>query len=89
LADLTFKSHAAIKAAVHKELVHSGTWPAGLGSRFNRLFEMRSTGDYGGEASVEVEDARAAALWAREIVEAVHRLHPQEFAFAKLDEGEA
>jgi len=53
------------------------------------LFEMRSTGDYGGEASVEVEDARAAALWAREIVEAVHRLHPQEFAFAKLDEGEA
>lgn len=88
LEGATFKSHAAVKAAVHRDLVHTGVWPAELGALFNRLFEMRSTGDYGGDASVAVADAELAAGWARKVVEAVHRLHPEEFPLGRTEEGE-
>jgi uncharacterized protein (UPF0332 family) len=84
---VTFKSHGAIKAAVHRDLVHSGRWPKEHGALFNQLFELRSTGDYGGEISVTQEDAALALTWARRLVEAVHLIHPDVFPLADSEDA--
>ena len=69
----TFKKHSSVEAAVHRDLVKSGRWPAGLGSDYRSLRTLRSTGDYGGLEHVTTEQARQAIGAAERIVEAVRR----------------
>jgi len=47
LEDRTFRRHSAVEAAVHRDLVRSGRWPAARGANYSRLFALRLTGDYG------------------------------------------
>lgn len=82
----TFRRHAAVEAAVHRDLVRTGKWPAAAGANYSRLFELRQTGDYGVAEHVRPQDARQAVEAARDILSAVSAEHPEEFAWP--DEGE-
>ena len=77
----TFTRHRAVEAAVHRDLVRPGRWPAALGAQYTRLFELRQTGDYGVAEHVSPDDARSAIDAAAEILAAVNRLHPDRFPF--------
>jgi len=77
-----FVKHSAVEAAVHKELVRTGLWPAELGNGFSRLFQLRSRGDYGGGRHVSPADTAEAIRIAAEILQAVARDHPDEFRLA-------
>ena len=68
----TFAKHAAVEAAVHRDLVKSGRWDPSLGRAYSELVILRQTGDYGGGTHVSVEEAREAVAKARRILEAVH-----------------
>lgn len=67
----SFRKHSAVEAAVHRELVRSGRWPAALGKAYSRLQARRLTGDYGGELHVSTDEATAAIAEATEIVKRV------------------
>lgn len=67
----SFSKHTALRAAVHRDLVHSGQWPAELGTGLDFLMDLRETGDYGGLAQVSPQDAKMAVDKARDILEAV------------------
>lgn len=73
----SFERHSAVQAAVHRDLVRPGLWAPELGALYSKLFELRSTGDYGGLVEVTSDDARLAAEWAGRIVRAVHERHPE------------
>jgi len=73
----TFSKHAAVRAAVHRDLVHPGEWPQDLGRAYEFLIDLRQTGDYGGVAQVSQDDAGAAVKEAEEIVEAIRRSCPE------------
>jgi uncharacterized protein (UPF0332 family) len=75
----TFRRHSAVEAAVHRDLVRAGKWPAERGAAYARLFELRQTGDYGVGEHVTAQDARRAAEAARDILAAVAGDHPDEF----------
>ena len=64
----TFVRHTALRAAVHRDLVHTCIWPAALGETFDALWELRDTGDYGGAMHVSADDATAAVAAARSIL---------------------
>ena len=66
-----FSKHTAIRAAVHRDLVHAGVWPSALGEAFDALWELRDTGDYGGGVHVSADDAKEAIAAAKAIVSAV------------------
>ena len=73
----TFSKHAAIRAAVHRELVKSGEWSADLGKAYEVLLDLREKGDYGGLMRVSQEEAKTAVEKAGEIIEAVRRTCPE------------
>ncbi|MFO7897920.1 MAG: HEPN domain-containing protein [Planctomycetota bacterium] len=73
----SFKTHSAIRAAVHGDLVKSAEWPPELGQAFSSLLQLRATGDYGGLADVSTEDAELALVKARSILDAVGRMCPE------------
>jgi uncharacterized protein (UPF0332 family) len=75
----TFTKHAAVESAVHRDLVKTGRWPVERGKEYSFLFELRSTGDYGGAEHVSDEEAREALEAARRILQAVHDASPQDF----------
>ena len=75
----TFRRHSAVEAAVHRDLVRSGRWPAARGATYTRLFELRQTGDYGVAEHVTPEDARQALEAARQILSAVAKARPEDF----------
>ncbi len=75
-----FRKHAAIRDAVHQELVHSGRWSAHLGQGYDDLIEARIIGDYGGDKHVSSDDAAQAIANARAILEAVRRDIPEPLA---------
>ncbi len=75
-----FTKHAAVRAAVHRELVKEGVWSVELGKDFDFLMEMRDVGDYGGVAHVTEEDADATIERAERIVQAVQRVLSGEIA---------
>jgi uncharacterized protein (UPF0332 family) len=54
------RKHSGIERAVHRDFVHSGKWPPDVGAAFSWLANLRYTGDYGGEAHVSPEEAKAA-----------------------------
>lgn len=72
-----FSKHTAIRAAIHRDLVHTGEWPEELGEAFDALWELRDIGDYGVDIHVSSEDANLVIDNARWILEAVSRSHPQ------------
>jgi uncharacterized protein (UPF0332 family) len=75
----TFHKHTAVEAAVHRDLVREGLWPAALGRAFSDLEEMREVGHYGGVKHVAPEEAARAIQMADDILRAVAKLRPQEF----------
>lgn len=66
-----------MRAAVHRELVHGGAWPAELGRTYDALMELRASGDYGGVQEVSSDDAAAAVNMARRIVDAAAKVCPE------------
>jgi uncharacterized protein (UPF0332 family) len=71
LRDRDFTKHSALRAAVHRDLVKEGEWPAELGKDFDFLMDLRETGDYGGLTRVSSDDARSAVEAAQRILDAV------------------
>lgn len=82
LRDQSFTKHAAIRAAVHRDLVKSGEWPEELGRDYDYLVDLREMGDYGGASHVDENDAKEALKKARAILKKVHdsavELFPQD-----------
>ena len=76
------ESHAAVWTAFHKERIKSRKWPEELGELFGRVREDRETGDYGGSAHVEPEEARKSLKAALAILEAIHKENPGKFPMA-------
>jgi uncharacterized protein (UPF0332 family) len=75
----TFSKHAAVEAAVHRDLVKGGRWPADLGEDYGSLWDLRITGDYGGAAHVTSSEAMKAVSAAERILRAVQRTCPGTF----------
>jgi len=84
LSDRTFSKHSAVEAAVHRDLVKSGKWPAELGKDYSQLVGLRETGDYGGGQHVSAKDAKDAVEKARRIVQAIR--HAESTAFPETDQ---
>ena len=72
----TFSKHAALRAALHRDLVRAGHWQAELGRAYDFLMDMRETGDYGGLVQVSRDDARMTLEKASCILEAVRTTCP-------------
>jgi uncharacterized protein (UPF0332 family) len=75
----SFRSHKAVEAAVHRDLVLSGRWPKNLGADYGFLHRLRNTGDYGGQTAVGADSALRAIEAAHRILDAVHRARPDLF----------
>lgn len=73
----SFVKHTAVERAVHRDLVKPGIWPVEVGAAFSWLVTLRSTGDYGGEEHVQLDDAKAAVEKARLILKAVRAIAPE------------
>jgi uncharacterized protein len=82
LEEKTFSKHAAVESAVHRDLVKPGLWPVERGQDYSLLFELRSTGDYGGSEHVSEEEAGEALEAARRILQIVRDAKPD---FTKPD----
>jgi len=65
-----FKKHAALRAALHKDLIKSREWPMERGKDYDLLTELRETSDYGEMARVTEQDARRAVEAAKRIIAA-------------------
>lgn len=71
LRDQYFTKHAQLRAAMHRDLVHTGEWRADLGGAFNELTNLRQKGDYGDQSHVSAEEIGTAIEYAVMILEAV------------------
>ncbi len=72
-----FSRHAAVEAAVHRDLVKAGRWPNELGAAYSTLVALRETADYGGGEHATRDDARSAVDAAARILDAVRLAHPE------------
>ena len=72
----TFSRHSGVRAALHRDLVHTGQWDEELGRAYDLLMDLRETADYGGMAHVAEASACAAIEKAAEIIEAVRLCCP-------------
>jgi uncharacterized protein (UPF0332 family) len=77
LRDRSFSKHTALRAALHRELIHTGSWVKELGLAFDFLLDMRETADYGGMADVSAENAAQAVQHAEQIIAAVREACPE------------
>ena len=68
LEEKSFVKHAAVEAAVHRDLVNTGRMPKELGKTYSTLLERRATGDYGVEKHVSPEEARDSIVGAERIL---------------------
>jgi hypothetical protein len=75
----TFSKHAALEAAVHRDLVKTARWPGDLGRDFSFCVELRGIGDYGAEVRVNAQQAADAIASARRILVAVRSALPSDF----------
>ncbi len=73
----SFSKHSAVRAALHRELVHSGQWSSELGNAFDFLMDLRETGDYGGLTQVSSDTAKMAVTKAEDILDAVKQTCPE------------
>ena len=74
-----FTKHAAVQAAVHRDLVKAGRWPADLGRDFSFCVDLRGVGDYGTEVRVDAKQAADAIASARRLLVAVRQALPASF----------
>jgi len=74
-----YRKHAAVGAAVHRELVGTGLWPKELGRAFSSLFEWRMLGDYAVGRHVPPDRAARAVDDAVAILHAVAGMCPDRF----------
>lgn len=79
LDERTFTKHSALEAAVHRDLVKTGKWPADLGRDFTFCLDMRSVSDYGTEVRVDAKQAADAIEAAHRILLAVRAALPLNF----------
>ena len=77
LRDQYFAKHTALRAAVHRDLIHGENWAPALGADFDMLAQLRMTGNYGGTSHVSPEQAAAALDAAQRILDAVRASCPQ------------
>lgn len=77
LRDRSFSKHAAVRTAVHREMVNTGKWPPDLGKDYDYLMDLRETGDYGGLTHVSESDALSAVDTGKRILEAVRTSCPE------------
>lgn len=75
----TFKKHAAVEAAVHRDLVKAGRWSTDLGRDFSFCGELRGVGDYGADVRIDAKQATDAIASARRILAAVRAALPADF----------
>lgn len=75
----TFAKHSALEAAVHRDLVKTGTWPTELGRDFTFCLDLRSVSDYGTEVRVDANQAADAIAAAHRILLAVQDALPVNF----------
>ena len=47
---MEFTRHAAVRAALHRDLIQSGALSVNLGRDYDFLLDLRETADYGGVA---------------------------------------
>lgn len=76
VAGRSFAKHKPVEAAVHRDLVMTGRWPKELGAAYAWLADIRTTGDYGGETHVALDEARRAVEKAAAIADEVRRALP-------------
>lgn len=72
-----FIKHTQVRAAVHRDLVKTGRWPAERGEDFSFLMRLRETGDYGGSMHVAENEAKEATTAAKKILDLVRNAHPE------------
>ena len=73
----SFSKHAAIRAALHRDLVRPGRWTADVGRDYDFLMDLRETADYGGLIHITQNNAMKALEKAASILEAVKRTCPE------------
>jgi len=66
----SFKKHAALRGALHKDLIKGGGWPVELGKDYDSLTDLREASDYGDVGRVSEQDARGAVEAAQRIIAA-------------------
>jgi len=67
----SYRKHSAVERAVHRDLVKTGRWTPEVGAAFSWLANLRYTGDYGGEAHVQISEAREAVEKAAMVLQSV------------------
>lgn len=72
-----FRKHAAVEAAIHRDMIRPGHWEEPLGHAYRKLLQMRDAGDYGMSQMVSAEDARDAVQLAERIITAVRETAPE------------
>ncbi len=77
---VSFTKHAALRAAVHRDLVKTREWPEAMGRRYDFLLALRELGDYGGASHVSEEEARDAVHKATDILAQVRSSDPALFS---------
>jgi uncharacterized protein (UPF0332 family) len=86
--DKYFVKHTAVQAAVHRDLVPAGGWPASIGKDFDELMDKRNTGTYGGTKHVSTQQARESIDAAQRIIDYARTACPQ-IVGPNPSEGEA
>ena len=74
-----FTKHAAVEAAVHRDLVKAGRWRGDLGRDLSFCADLRGLGDYGTDLRVGAKQAADAIASARRILVAVREALPLDF----------
>lgn len=72
-----FSKHTEVRAAVHRDLVKTGRWPAERGEDYSFLLRLRETGDYGGSRHVTGDEAAEAIAAAKRILDLVGHTYPE------------
>jgi uncharacterized protein (UPF0332 family) len=71
---LDFSKHSGVIASIHQRFVKTGKLSKEQGKDWNRLFEIRNVGDYGGTAHVSEPQAERAILAAESFLRAIKSL---------------
>jgi uncharacterized protein (UPF0332 family) len=72
--ELEFDKHSGVIAAIHQRFVKTGKLDKQFGKDLNRLFELRSIGDYGETKHVPSDDAAKAIEIAEAFLDAIKRM---------------
>jgi uncharacterized protein (UPF0332 family) len=79
LEEKYYSRHSALRAALHKELIHGGRWPEERGRDYRLLYESREAADYGDTRAVSEETGQEAIAAAGRILQEVSRSQPDLF----------